>query len=579
MTRRVVTTGDGLSLAVWEHGDPDRPTVVAVHGYPDDHSVWDGVVRVLAEHYHVVTYDVRGAGESDKPRERAAYRLDRLVGDLAAVLDAVSPDRPAHLLAHDWGSIQAWQAVTEEQLRARIASFTSISGPCLDHAGAWMRGQWRRPTPRNLRQLLTQLAFSGYIGFFQLPVLPELAWYSGAMSRLLSTVEKMDPVADGTPPRPRIADGVRGLELYRANMMPRLSAPRVRRTSVPVQVLAPTGDPFVSTPLQAAAARWVPEMRLRRLPGGHWLPRTRPELIARCAAELVENVESGAEPRSLRQARVGSGRFADRLVVITGAGSGIGRATALELAERGAEIVAADVDEKAAARTAELAALLGPGATPYQVDVSDGEAMQRFAEDVRTRLGVPDIVVNNAGIGMAGAFADTTTEDWERVIDVNLWGVIHGCRLFARQMTERGEGGRIVNIASAAAYLPSRTLPAYSTTKAAVLALSQCLRAELASAGIGITAVCPGLVNTGITSTTRFVGTGEEEQGRRRLAATALYRRRGFTPERAAAGIVRAIERDAAVAPITAEARAGLVLSRLTPGLLRAAARIEANPR
>ena len=577
--RRAVTTDDGISLAVWEKGDPSRPTVVLVHGYPDDHTVWDGVVAELIDRYRVVTYDVRGAGESGKPRERSAYLLDRLVADLVAVLDAVSPDRPVHLLAHDWGSIQSWQAVTEEQLRSRIASFTSISGPCLDHAGRWMRAKWRRPTPRNLREVLTQLAFSGYIGFFQLPVLPELAWRTGAMNRLLSKVERLDPAAKGNPTRPKVSNGVRGLELYRANMMNRLGRPGVRRTSVPVQVLAPTGDPFVSPPLQAAAQQWTGDLRIRRLPGGHWLPRTRPEVVARCAAELVEHVETGVEARGLRVAHVGTDRFDRSLVVITGAGSGIGRATALELAGRGAEIIAADLDGEAAARTAELAGRLGPTATSYQVDVSDQDAMERFAADVRDRLGVPDVVINNAGIGMAGAFADTTPADWERVIDVNLWGVIHGCRLFAAQMAERGEGGRIVNLASAAAYLPSRTLPAYSTTKAAVLALSQCLRAELAPAGIGVVAVCPGLVNTKITSTTRFVGVGEEEQNRRRRAATSLYVRWAFTPERAARELVRALERNTAVAPVTPEAKAALVLSRLTPGLLRAAARVDTTPR
>ncbi|GAA2794159.1 SDR family oxidoreductase [Saccharopolyspora taberi] len=576
--RRTVTTDDGISLAVWEKGDPSKPTVVAVHGYPDNHAVWDGVVAELSDRYRVVTYDVRGAGESSAPRARSAYRLDRLVADLVAVLDAVSPDQPVHLLAHDWGSIQAWHAVTEEQLRSRFASFTSISGPCLDHAGSWMRAKWRRPTPRNLRQVLTQLAFSGYIGFFQLPVLPELAWRTGAMTKLLSNVERFDPAA-GEPVRPAVSDGVRGLALYRANMLNRLGSPGVRRTSVPVQVLAPAGDPFVSTPLQTAARQWTGDLRFRRLPGGHWLPRTRPEVVARCASELVEHVESGTETRSLRGARMDAGRFGGKLVVITGAGSGIGRATALELAGLGAEIVAADVNGRAATGTAELVRQRGGVATAHQVDVSDGDAVERFAADVRERTGVPDIVINNAGIGVAGPFTETTRADWERVIDVNLWGVIHGCRAFAAQMAERGEGGQIVNIASAAAYVPSRALPAYSTTKAAVLALSQCLRGELASAGIAVTAVCPGLVDTNITSTARFVGQDEQDQNRSRRAAKSLYVRRAFTPQRAAEDIVRAMARNTAVAPVTPEAKAALVLSRLTPGLLRAAARIDPTPR
>jgi NAD(P)-dependent dehydrogenase (short-subunit alcohol dehydrogenase family) len=203
--------------------------------------------------------------------------------------------------------------------------------------------------------------------------------------------------------------------------------------------------------------------------------------------------------------------------------------------------------------------------------------MRRFADQVVAEHGVPDVVVNNAGIGMAGPFADTSLDDWRKVIDVNLWGVIHGCQVFSEPMKAQGEGGRIVNIASAAAYLPSRGLPAYATTKSAVLMLSECLRGELAEHGIGVVAICPGLVHTNITATTRFVGTDDSEQSRRQQATYAAYGRRNFTPERTAKDIVRAVERNTAVAPVTPEAKVALVLSRLTPAVLRAAAKREIN--
>ncbi|MBE9372961.1 SDR family oxidoreductase [Saccharopolyspora sp. HNM0983] len=575
-----MTATDGTPLAVFERGDPDKPTILAVHGYPDDHTVWDGVTEALAERFHVVAYDVRGAGGSGRPRQRSAYRLDQLAADLRSVVDVVSPDRPVHLLAHDWGSIQSWHAVTGDELRGRIASFTSISGPCLDHAGAWFRSKLRRPSPRNLREVATQLACSGYIGFFQLPLIPELAWRSRVLPRVIDRLEKSDPAAAEHPTRPATADGIDGLALYRSNMLPRLGRPGARRTDIPVQVIAPTGDPFVTAPAQSGIAEWAPDSWVRRVPGGHWLPRTRPDVVARCATELVDHVECGQRPRSLRRARTGTshGAFGDRLVVVTGAGNGIGRELALALADRGAQVVAADSDPAAAERTAELTAARGPRAHAYEVDVSDGAAMEDFAKRVRAESGVPDIVVNNAGIGLAGTFADTAVRDWQRVIDVNLWGVIHGSRLFAEQMTARGEGGRIVNIASAAAYLPSQTLSAYGATKAAVLALSQSMGAELAGSGISVHAICPGLVNTGITGRTRFAGTDEAEQADRRQAAGMLYQRRNFTPERAARDILRAVERGKAVAPVTPEAKVGLALSRLSPGLLRALARTGRSP-
>ncbi|MGH3937898.1 MAG: SDR family oxidoreductase [Pseudonocardiaceae bacterium] len=565
-----VTATDGVPLHVYESGQAAASTVVCVHGYPDDHTVWVDVAAELVSRHHVVTYDVRGAGKSGKPRERRAYRLDQLAEDLAAVVDAVSPDRPVHLLAHDWGAIQTWHAVTGPWLRGRVASYTSISGPCLDHAQRWFRARLRRPTPRALRELIMQLGSSWYIALFQLPLLPELAWRTGLAQRSLALLEPTNT--------PAVSDAVTGLALYRANMVTRRSQSGPRRTDIPVQILAPQWDPFVSVTLQTDIKQWVPDLAVRVLPAGHWLPRTHPETVARATSELIEHTEGGPAPRALRRARVTGqrrGRFEDTLVVITGAGSGIGRACALEFAERGAEVVVTDIDQQTAERTAVLARTLGPGAHPYPLDVSDGDAVEKFATVLRDAHGTPDIVINNAGIGMAGPFLDTTVADWERVIDVNLWGVIHGCRVLGRLLVEGGVGGTIVNIASAAAYLPSRALPAYATTKAAVLALSQCLRGELAQYGVGVVAVCPGFVHTNITSTTRFVGLNTTEERAIQQRATELYGRRHFTPDRAAREILRAVERNAAIAPVTPEAKIGLLASRLTPGLVRALARIK----
>jgi pimeloyl-ACP methyl ester carboxylesterase len=97
MSRGDVTSTDGVPLRIYESGVPGAPTVVCLHGYPDDHTMWDGVAAELAPRYHLVRYDVRGAGESGKPRDRRAYRLAQLAQDLVAVVDAVSTDRPVHL--------------------------------------------------------------------------------------------------------------------------------------------------------------------------------------------------------------------------------------------------------------------------------------------------------------------------------------------------------------------------------------------------------------------------------------------------------------------------------------------------
>lgn len=269
-------------------------------------------------------------------------------------------------------------------------------------------------------------------------------------------------------------------------------------------------------------------------------------------------------------------RFGGQLVLVTGAGSGIGRATAFAFAEAGARVIAVDRDAESASRTAELSRALGAAdAWAETVDVSDEQAMEKLAAKVLAEHGVVDVLVNNAGIGMSGSFLETTPEDWRKVLDVNLWGVIHGCRLFGRQMADRGQGGHIVNTASAAAFQPSKSLPAYSASKAAVLMLSECLRAELAGRDIGVTAVCPGLVNTNITSTAAFVGVDAEEEKRRQKRSARMYGLRNYPPEKVASAIMRAVVRNEAVVPVTPEAKASHALSRFAPGVLRRLARVE----
>src|ERR1700712_802859 len=179
-----VTATDGVKLAVYEAGDPTAPTVVAIHGYPDNASVWDGVIALLRENFHVLSYDVRGAGQSGAPASRAGYRLDQLEADFDSVIGAYSPDRPVHLLAHDWGSIQGWHCVSSDRLQGRIASYTSISGPGLDQAARWMRSKLQL-SRRDLATLLRQLGHSYYLLLFQVPGLPELGWRSGILDRVL----------------------------------------------------------------------------------------------------------------------------------------------------------------------------------------------------------------------------------------------------------------------------------------------------------------------------------------------------------------------------------------------------------
>lgn len=573
---RRVRTG-GVELCVAELGDPSGPTVVLVHGYPDSKEVWSEVASRLAERFHVVLYDVRGHGRSTAPQPlRGGFTLEKLTDDFLAVADSVSPDRPVHLVGHDWGSVQSWEFVTVQRTEGRIASFTSMSGPSLDHFGHWINKRLRRPTPRRVGQLLGQGAKSWYVYALHTPVLPELAWRGPLGKRWPRLLERAEKLPRGDYPTSSLpTDAAHGTWLYRDNIRARLRRPRADAYAhAPVQLITPLGDAFLSEKLYDELELWAPQLTRRTLQAKHWIPRTRPDQLAAWITEFVTSVEGG-RPASKATGRY-TERFGGQLVLVTGAGSGIGRATAFAFAEAGARVVAVDRDAEAAARTAELSRLVGaPEAWAETVDVSDEQAMEKLAEKVAAEYGVLDVLVNNAGIGLGGSFFDTTPEDWKKVLDVNLWGVIHGCRLFGKQMAERGQGGHIVNTASAAAYQPSKALPAYSTSKAAVLMLSECLRAELAGQGIGVSAICPGFVNTNITSTARFAGVDAEEEKRRQKKSARLYGLRNYPPEKVADAILRAVVRNQAVVPVTPEARGAHLLSRFAHRALRAIARLE----
>ncbi|GLF95764.1 SDR family oxidoreductase [Streptomyces yaizuensis] len=614
-TRERRVRAGGIELCVAEMGDAADPTVVLVHGYPDSKEVWSRVAERLADRFHVVLYDVRGHGGSTAPKPlRGGFTLAKLTDDFLAVVDAVSPDGPVHLVGHDWGSVQGWEFATLARTRGRIASFTSISGPALDHYVHWIRDRVARPTPRRAAALLRQTGMSWYIGLFHAPALPELLWRGPVGKVWPDVLRRLERLPDDGYPTASLArDAVHGLWLYRDNVRARLRDPRLDAVAhAPVQVIVPTGDGFLSPALQDDLERWAPRLTRRTLRARHWCPRTRPDQLAEWIAEFALAAVAGPEgaagaegpsraagsrgPLLRRAARSRfrfparktaseparrpardprAERFGGRLVLVTGAANGIGRATALAFAAAGARVVAVDRDGEGAARVAGEARTAGAQAAFAEtVDVADAEAMEKLAERVARAHGVVDVLVNNAGIGVSGPFLATPPEEWRRILDVNLWGVLHGCRLFGRQMAARGQGGHIVTIASAAAYQPSRSLSAYGTTKAAVLMLSQSLRAELAGKDIGVSAVCPGLVLTGITATTRFVGVDAAEERRLRERAGRLYRFRSYPPEKVADAVVRSVLDNRAVVTVTPEARALLALSRFAPGAARALARL-----
>lgn len=194
-----------------------------------------------------------------------------------------------------------------------------------------------------------------------------------------------------------------------------------------------------------------------------------------------------------------SRRTRDADAVVTGAGSGIGRAIALELARRGGRIVVADIDEAGAKET--VAAIEGAGGRALAVscDVADLAQVQALHDTALDWLDrAPHIVVNNAGIGAGGrVVGEDAIADWRRTLGINLWGVIHGCHTFVPTLRAAGRGG-VINVASAAGFTAAPRMAAYNVSKAGVVSLSETLAAELAGSGVAVTVLCPTFVRTNI---------------------------------------------------------------------------------
>ena len=571
---------NGISLFLREWNPAADTTVVLVHGYPDSSLVWQRCAEILARHFHVVAYDVRGAGQSEAPTDSKDYTLEVLSQDFAAVIEAVSPEKPVHLLAHDWGSIQAWEPVTDPAFAHRIASFTSVSGPCLDHAGHWLRKRLKG-RGRDLGAVLSQLRQSWYISLFMLPALGPGAWKLGLDRLWPSVLKRIEGVNDSDASPTQRHDGIRGVQLYRSNMLKRLGTPRKRHTGVPVQLLVPSQDHFVNPALFDELQQWVPRLWRQDLDAGHWLPLSDPQLLAEKTRRFIDFVESGVAdqdaPAALARLRVSGEKkpFSGKLAIVTGAGNGIGRETALNLAGQGAELLISDIDKASLAQTAELAQALGATVHSQPMDVGKASDWDKLAKRVKHELGEVDLLINNAGIGMAGAFLETSRKDWKRILDINLWSVIYGAQLFGAQMAEAGKGGTIVNVASAAAFSPNRSMAAYATSKAAVRMLSDCMRAELAAEGIQVITVCPGVINSGITDRTTFVGKNAEEQEQQRKRASGVYAKRNLSVTAVSTAIIDAITKGKDEVLIGSEAYGMNLISRVSPAISRRIASVE----
>src|SRR3954449_9585215 len=216
--------------------------------------------------------------------------------------------------------------------------------------------------------------------------------------------------------------------------------------------------------------------------------------------------------------------FSGKVVVVTGAGSGIGRATARLFGRLGAKLHVTDIDAGAAEAVAQE---IGNAAQAHTVDSTDPQALEELAATVYAEDGAVDVLHNNAGIGHAADIDKTTVEDWQRVIGVNLLGVAYGIQAFVPRMLAQGRPASIVNTASMAGLVAAPTMAPYSASKFGVVGMTESLDAELRPKGIGVSAICPGIISTNITRTAIMRGDHEDM----RAKTINFYDKRGATAD------------------------------------------------
>lgn len=253
-------------------------------------------------------------------------------------------------------------------------------------------------------------------------------------------------------------------------------------------------------------------------------------------------------------------RFTDRVAVVTGSASGIGRAVAVALAARGCDLALVDIDEDGLHQTAHMVADAGRRASVHRADVADRARMQALVEEVEREHGRVDILVNNAGVTVAASFEEHSFEDLEWVLGINLWGVIHGCKLFL-PLLRRQDEAYIVNISSLFGLLGIPRQSSYCATKFAVAGLSRALAAELSDSPVRVLSVHPGGIRTNIAKSGRFLDAKLQKR------SMAFFEKRGMPPERAAEKIVTAMTTNTERLLVTREAYLGDALKRLFPAV------------
>ncbi|OUS29035.1 hypothetical protein A9Q99_10520 [Gammaproteobacteria bacterium 45_16_T64] len=288
---------DDVALYAKSYGQPHHPTLVFLHGFPDCHQSWMCQVEALQHSYHVVVFDMRGVGSSSCSARDDAYKIEYLLSDIQAVIDAVvGHHKKVHLVGHDWGSVIGWSFASESQYSHRVLSYTSMSGPHLGLVPRWLVNGIKSGNARRIQGVLKQIFFSWYIYLFNVPRLPE--WILRIRGqKIWPKVLAENGVPQGDRYLKASADQVKrrwlhSINLYRDNPLSLPPAPEDSGITMPVQLIFPKQDRFVSEALFVGYERYVMDLRRHEIDGMHWAHHSHAMQFNGLLIRFIEEIES-----------------------------------------------------------------------------------------------------------------------------------------------------------------------------------------------------------------------------------------------------------------------------------------------
>lgn len=303
MKQHMVSSGD-VELNVVEGGDPSRPAILFLHGFPDCHKVWRHQMDALAERYHVIAFDMRGSGESSGSAARDSYHMEKLLADVMAVIEATrGANGHVHLVGHDWGSVIGWYFVAHPHYRQRVISWTSMSGPHVGLLWDWVRRKMTSLRPGEMGKAASQFAHSWYIFAMQVPGLGRFL-FGRFSERVWRQALRNGGVPADDPYLRADADEIRRLtlqplKLYQQNALNNQTAPEKGSITTPTQLIVLRRDAFVRPQVFEYLDEYVTDLERTDLDANHWAIRSHPGEITALIERFVSRHEEPAVEKTV----------------------------------------------------------------------------------------------------------------------------------------------------------------------------------------------------------------------------------------------------------------------------------------